>query len=705
MFNLFVIFLICYNNNKKNGEKLRSIKKELYKTTLLGLIFAFLVLIIIFLFIKNMVINHKLETARFETKTIVYYRHYLSLIAPKIHPEDYNLSPFVLTPAYVTSQVAKMLRKDNFYLKQASDDYRDIANKPIPVEIEAINFFRHHKNKNEFFGIFKDKGNDYFFYARKLIIEKSCLKCHGIPFKDVPAELYYKIIKIYGNKAFGYKEGDVRGVLSVKIPYQNIENEIFKNFFIIIGIGFLFFIVGLLIFLRLNEKIQDDINKILAHFKFTKIGRYPLVKDKMNFIEFKELKNQINKTFLKLKKYQGYVYHKYYFDPLTDLPNRNKFIEFIQKNKYQLALINADKFKEINFYFGNEIGDELIINIAKRLKELRKNFNFKLFHIDIDEFALVFKTQFSDIKEFEKVLKDILEILEEPYNIRSNEIIIRFRIGASFYKKDFHKADVALDMAKDLKKDIVFGKDVNDLEKYKRHLECLKKLKWALNHNQIIPFYQPIVDRDKQIIKYEVLARFKDQDGNIISPSTFLEVAKKSRYYLDITKIIIEKAINKVLEKDIAVSINLTLEDIEDDKLREFIFQKLSLLKDTSKITFEIVESEDVRDNVIVKEFIKDARKAGAFIYIDDFGSGYSNFDYVIKLKPDGIKIDGSLIKNILENKEAQAIVKTIIIFSKEIGIKTIAEYVENEEIFEYLKNLGIDYFQGYYFSPPKEDI
>jgi len=159
------------------------------------------------------------------------------------------------------------------------------------------------------------------------------------------------------------------------------------------------------------------------------------------------------------------------------------------------------------------------------------------------------------------------------------------------------------------------------------------------------------------------------------------------------------------LQNNISVSVNLTLEDMEDITIKEFILQKLSTVPDVSKITFEIVESEDVKDNKTVMEFLEKLKQKGALIYIDDFGSGYSNFDYILKLHPDGVKIDGSLIKNILEDKNSQIIVKTILSFAKEMNIKTIAEFVENEEIFNKLKEMGVDYFQGYYFSPPKEGI
>ncbi len=428
------------------------------------------------------------------------------------------------------------------------------------------------------------------------------------------------------------------------------------------------------------------------------------MKDKMKFIEFNELKNKINKTFFKIKKYEGTVYYKLNYNSLTNLPNRNKFLETIKNKKRAIVLINIDKFKEINFYFGPQIGDELIKKVAKRLQKLKKEFNFKLFHLDIDEFALLFDDK--DKNQLKEKIIKILKRLEESYDVKGNEITIRLRAGVSFDEKDYLRADVALDMAKEYKKDIFFVKEIDeDLNKYEEHLKWLRKLQWALENDKIVLFYQPIMDKNKNNVKYEGLVRLIDEKGKIITPFFFLDVAKKSRLYLEITKTIISQAVEKIKSDNVSISVNLTLEDIDDEHIRMFVFEKISELNDKSLLSIEIVESEDVRESVLVKEFLERLKKEDVSIYIDDFGSGYSNFDYLIKLTPDVVKIDGSLIKNILTDKNSEIVVKTIILFAKEMNIKTVAEFVENKEVFEKLKEMGVDYFQGYYFSPPKPDV
>ncbi len=683
-----------------------SLRKEFFKTAIAGFVIAFLFLFLLFEIITKIVIREKISQARNIATTIIYYRHYLSDVSPDIKIINPHISPFALTPAYVTDQVAKNLRQNKFYVKQVSDRYRNKMDEPKPFELKAIEYFKTHKNKKEYFKVFgADKyfNQKHIFYARKLVIEKSCLKCHGIPYKDVPAPIYKKIVKVYGNRAFNYKLGDVRGIISIVFPYQKVLNDVKKIFGIIISIGLIFFFLGFFIFFRLHKNIEDEINKTLNHFKFAEKGKYPIFKDKMKFIEFESLKKQINKTFLKIKRYQSSLYHKYYFHPLTNIPNRNKFLE--EKDNYPIVLINIDSFKEINYYFGEKIADILIKEVAERLKKLRKIYNFKLYHIGIDEFAVLFKDKNINKDDLKNRLKNILNNLEKSYQVDKNEIVVRFRAGVSCYERNFLRAESALDMAKKLKKDIIFANEIEHLEKYKEHLEMLKKLQWAFKNDKIVPFYQPIVDKNKNIVKYEALVRLIDENGKVLSPFFFLDVAKKSRYYIEITKKVIDKAINKIIEKNISVSINITLEDIEDKEMRAYIFDKLNLIKDKSKITFEIVENEDVKENEMVKEFLKKIKKMGAMIYIDDFGSGYANFDYLIKLAPDGVKIDGTLIKNIIDDKNSQIIVQTIVSFAKEMNIKTIAEFVENEKIFEMLKKMGIDYYQGYYFSPPKSQL
>ena len=155
------------------------------------------------------------------------------------------------------------------------------------------------------------------------------------------------------------------------------------------------------------------------------------------------------------------------------------------------------------------------------------------------------------------------------------------------------------------------------------------------------------------------------------------------------------------------ITINLSFKDILNYEFIDYLDNVLEKLKfkDRNRLVFEILESENLSDYDFLEEFVLKYKKLGVKIAIDDFGSGYSNFIRIIRLKPDYLKIDGSLIKNIDKDNNSYEIVKSIIAFSKTLNIKTIAEYVHSEEIFNLLLELDVDEFQGYYFGKPDEDF
>ena len=167
----------------------------------------------------------------------------------------------------------------------------------------------------------------------------------------------------------------------------------------------------------------------------------------------------------------------------------------------------------------------------------------------------------------------------------------------------------------------------------------------------------------------------------------------------------VKKACEYFKDKDIEFSINLTLEDLKDSDTMDYIFETMLKTKTANKITFEIVESEGIEQFEDVANFIKKAKLLDCKIAIDDFGTGYSNFEYIIKLNVDYIKIDGTLIKNITQDKNIKLTVQTIVNFAKALNIKTVAEFVHNSEVFEAVKDIQIDYSQGFFLHEPKELI
>ncbi len=273
-------------------------------------------------------------------------------------------------------------------------------------------------------------------------------------------------------------------------------------------------------------------------------------------------------------------------------------------------------------------------------------------------------------------------------------------------KNTYKEAKLGIDKLNKTKKDFIYAQDlsINLNEVAKNNIETIKMIKEAILTNNITSYFQPIYNnKTKQIEKYESLVRLVNKEGKIISPFFFLDIAKKGRYYKQITNIVIDNSFNAMKKLQKAVTINLSIIDIEDENLRNKIYNNLASIGSLAQnVTFELLEDENVRDFSIVKEFIHKVKDFGVNIAIDDFGSGYSNFERLLDFEPTILKIDGSLIKNILTDSFSRNIVEAIILFAKKEKLKTVAEFVSSKEIFKLVNELDIDYSQGYYISEPK---
>jgi EAL domain-containing protein (putative c-di-GMP-specific phosphodiesterase class I) len=230
-------------------------------------------------------------------------------------------------------------------------------------------------------------------------------------------------------------------------------------------------------------------------------------------------------------------------------------------------------------------------------------------------------------------------------------------------------------------------------------------VKIALDNYNIISYFQPIINnKTQEIEKYESLVRLVDEEGKVFTPHEFLNISKKGVYYNKITDRVLENSFKMLRAITTKLSINLSTLDIEKEATREKIYQLLEEYKDDKKrLVFELLEDENIKDFDVIVAFIKNVKAQGVSIAIDDFGAGYSNFERLLKFEPDIVKIDGSIVKNIVHDEYCRNLVETIVTFAKKQNIQTVAEFVESKEIFEYLKDLGVDYSQGYYFGKPEE--
>ena len=430
----------------------------------------------------------------------------------------------------------------------------------------------------------------------------------------------------------------------------------------------------------------------------TKIIDYSKRVENMNSI----LEKKVEKKTKELKE-------QLYIDSLTRLPNRFSLVDDMKNSKYgSLILINIDDFKEVNDFFGYKTGDKILIGFANRLKNVLKTDFPKIYRLSGDEFALFFdkKMTKSDLEHFIEILIKKIENMIFLYN--DNELNVRVTMGVSLGPNSLlERADIALKYAKKRRVSYKFyEKELNIEKQYIKNIEWVKKIKKAIKNDKIVPFFQPIFRSDTfDKVGYEALMRLIDEDGNIVTPANFLEIAKRSRYYADLTKIMFEKSSKHFSKIDYYFSFNLSIEDILNQDTIDFIKDRIDRYNIHSKVNFEIVESEGIENFKEVLDFIIDMKKIGAKISIDDFGSGYSNFEYLAKLPIDFIKIDGSLIKNIDKDENTRIVVEVIVDYAKKKGIKTVAEFVSSKDIYHVVKDIGVDLVQGFYIGKPTQNI
>jgi EAL domain-containing protein (putative c-di-GMP-specific phosphodiesterase class I) len=248
----------------------------------------------------------------------------------------------------------------------------------------------------------------------------------------------------------------------------------------------------------------------------------------------------------------------------------------------------------------------------------------------------------------------------------------------------------------------IYEDRMNFENEYERNLKLSGIVRNAVENLKILPYFQAIVDsKTSEIKKYECLARLIDKNEKILSPALFIPIAKKIKVYKIVTKTIIDKSFETFENSEFEFSINLSIDDIMSSEIFNYIIDKLKNSNASKRVIFEMLESDAIEDFKKVDRFISEVKRYGAKIAIDDFGSGYSNFGYLTRMNADFIKIDGSLVQNIDVDKNALLVVETIVDFAKKLGIKTIAEYVHSSVIMDIVKDLGVDYAQGFYIDEP----
>jgi len=392
---------------------------------------------------------------------------------------------------------------------------------------------------------------------------------------------------------------------------------------------------------------------------------------------------------------------------MIELPSREALIKDLSllQEDAMLILLHINQINSIKDLYGMQTVSKIVLQKSKQLSQVIIDKDVTLYCLNIQEFAILVRSKTLFEKYMELLKYSILTNSYEDnyYTEDENSSITEFTAGVSYGMLNvFNQADIALQDAIMSKKNLfVYNNNQSTLELQKTTLKRLKIYKKALNEGNVVPYFQPIIDvKNNSVMKYEALARLVLDNGEVVSPCHFLDSSKQDNTFEFFSRQMIQKVFNVYAKKKANISINIAYENINSPTMREYIKNRLDKYGGDG-ITFEIVESEDIEDYDLIEDFIKMVKSYKCKISIDDFGSGYSNFTNIIKLDIDYIKLDGSLIEKINIDKNVEHMVVALIEFVRNAKIKTIAEFVSTKELDAKVRELGVDYIQGYLYGEP----
>ncbi len=430
-----------------------------------------------------------------------------------------------------------------------------------------------------------------------------------------------------------------------------------------------------------------------------------------------------------LKEAQKSAEYRAQHDPLTELYNRQKLMEELHRI-YHMArtsgelnaflFFDLDNFKYINDYYTHEVGDKVLMEIARRLKTVIRRDDI-LARIAGDEFAMILcclgRDRHAVVNKVTIVAEKIKSLFTEPILIDDIPIETTFSIGIKLFpdaekewKEVIINADVAMYHAKRNGKDNYqfFNTEID--RESKQFLQIKNDFAVALKRHELVLHYQPRVQiSSEKIVGMEALVRWRGADGTFRMPDDFLRVTQGNTLGYELSEYVLEEVTRQIEEWrmrypafDLQISINLSGEQFNSPTLMQQLFKKIGSLKTETRqlLEFEIVEDVFIRDLDYTVKIIEEFRELGIRFSIDDFGTGYSSINYLRHLPVETLKIDREFISDLFE-KDNNQIVRLILETAKVFGMRTVAEGVESQEILSQLKRLGCDYYQGYLFSAP----
>jgi len=519
---------------------------------------------------------------------------------------------------------------------------------------------------------------------------------------------YLLVNDIYGNSAIIFKADIPRDI------YRQGLNTLLTLSFILLIAGFA---IGLVLLLILDRLVLKRIYKLSNETK--DIISSPDNTKKLQVTgrdEISKLTIEVNMMLDSLRKQEAILTHMATHDSLTGIANRRIFENDLTKAiskaargiKSFLIFIDIDNFKIINDTYGHAFGDKVLISISQQIKNNIRNED-AVARFGGDEFIVLI--EHNSLEKATAAAERMREIINQ-FNSEFENDSFNFSVSMGMVPIEGFEppslllswADKAMYEAKVNGKNqlVVFDK-TGELKNNK--IEMLDILKEAIDHDELDLHFQPIINLySREIIYYEALARINNNKDGLIMPQMFIPVAEKYGMIGKLTVAVLNKVI-KILKNDHSkcIFINLSSKCFLDDSLLtsiEDIIKKSRI--DPGQLGFEIAEPAIFNDSILTIKWVKCIEKLGCKFAIDSFGTGFSSYSILNELPVEFFKIDGSIIKGISKDHHKSAMVKSVNLLATLLGKKTVAEWIENNETAQIVKELGIEYGQGFYLGEPK---
>lgn len=426
------------------------------------------------------------------------------------------------------------------------------------------------------------------------------------------------------------------------------------------------------------------------------------------------------------KRFEAQMLHQSFHDALTGMPNRALLMERLKRSlerskrredyRFAVLMIDLDNFKSVNDSLGHLAGDKFLVQFSDQIKQCIRSTD-TIARMGGDEFAVLVE-EFDNLNQIFKIAKRIVNIGESGFFIERNEVKINASIGIVIETKSYtcaeniiRDADIAMYRVKET------GKSRFRIFKKKMHkitLESIKmqnELRHAIDHNELVLFYQPIVSAATQdLIGFEALVRWQHPVKGLVGPNLFIPLAEETDLILPLGRFVIREACRQLKYwhdaipdgKRLTMSVNISTKQFMDGELTNFIIQILEENELAPEcLNLEITESLLIKKAKSMMSKLAILKKHGIKVVLDDFGTGYSSLSYIQDFQIDSIKIDRSFINDMDGDDGSIEIVKTILALCRNLGLGVVAEGVERRTQLDILKQLNCEKIQGFYFSKP----